>query len=99
MPMPRNLTLIAQEMSEEEEQIALLQRCRYAEPRCPELGLLFAVPNGGFRFQRTAARMKAAGVKPGVPDLFLLVARGCFHGLFIEMKRRQGGRLSEEQVE
>ena len=67
--------------------------------RCPELGLLFHIPNGGFRHPATAARMKALGVKPGVPDLFLPVARGDYYGLWIEMKRRKGGRVSEAQSE
>lgn len=45
-----------------------------------------------------AARMKAAGVKPGVPDMFLPVAREGCHGLYIELKRRDGGRVSTEQT-
>lgn len=42
--------------------------------------------------------MKAAGVKPGVPDMFLPVAREGCHGLYIELKRRDGGRVSTEQT-
>lgn len=99
MPRTPTLTLTAPTMSEEEEQIALLQRLRYAEARCPELALLFAIPNGGWRFPKTAARLKAAGVKAGVPDLFLPVARRNFHGLFIEMKRLKGGVVSDAQLD
>lgn len=57
-------------------------------------GCLFAVPNGahlaGTPRQRAAkmAKMKAEGFQPGVSDLFLMVARGGCHGLWIEMKRR-----------
>lgn len=68
---------------------------------------LFSVPNGahlaGTPMQRGAKmnRMKAEGFQPGVSDLFLMVARGGYHGLWIEMKRRNGrpSDVSEEQRE
>lgn len=53
----------------------------------PLLRLLYHTPNGGMRDKATAQAMKRAGVKAGVPDLFLPVARGGHHGLWIEMKR------------
>lgn len=59
---------------------------RMTENKKPELSLLFHVPNGGKRSKTTAVRLKMEGVKAGVPDLFLPVARGGFYGLFIEMK-------------
>ncbi len=43
------------------------------------------------------AKLKAEGVKAGVPDYILPVAAGGFHGLAIELKRQQGGRTSGEQ--
>ena len=57
----------------------------------PELLDMFAIPNGGLRDKITAANLKREGVKPGVPDIFLPVARGGWHGLFVEMKRRTTG--------
>ena len=39
---------------------------------------------------------KAMGVKAGVPDLCLPVARDRYHGLYIEMKT-ESGRISEAQ--
>lgn len=60
--------------------------------------LLFAVPNGGERHVAVAAKMKATGAKRGVPDIFLSVARGGAHGLYIELKK-VGGRASKEQIE
>ena len=63
----------------------------------PELRLLYHVPNGGSREKREAARLRGEGVRPGVPDLCLPVARCGYHGLYIELKRRSGGRVSPEQ--
>lgn len=52
----------------------------------PELKLLYHIPNGGKRNAVEAAHLKQQGVKSGVPDLCLPVARGGYHGLYIEMK-------------
>lgn len=59
--------------------------------------LLIAIPNGGQRDVRVARKLKAEGVVAGVPDLFLAVARGQSHGLWIEMKNGKAGRVSEHQ--
>lgn len=59
--------------------------------------MLYHIPNGGSRGKAEAGRFKAEGVKSGVPDICLPVARGEYHGLYIELKRRQGGRLSVNQ--
>lgn len=63
----------------------------------PELVLLYHIPNGGKRGKREAAKLKRMGVKAGVPDLCLPVARGGFHGLYVEMKRHTGGVVSIDQ--
>ncbi|WP_085833856.1 VRR-NUC domain-containing protein [Clostridium merdae] len=62
----------------------------------PCLKLLHHVPNGGKRDKIEAAHMKQQGVKRGIPDLDLPVARGKYHGLRIEMKD-DTGRTSIEQ--
>lgn len=52
----------------------------------PELKLLYHVPNGGKRDAKTGRALKRQGVKAGVPDLCLPVARGGYHSLYIELK-------------
>ncbi len=54
--------------------------------RLPELAWLHHIPNGGRRDKRTAVALKRQGVKAGVPDLCLPVARNGFNGLYIELK-------------
>ena len=56
------------------------------ERRHPVLAAFFAIPNGGFRHIRTAIKLKKEGVKPGVPDTCLPVARKGHHCLWIEFK-------------
>ena len=72
---------------------------RLQEKRYPELALLVAVPNGGLRNKPEAMRFKAEGVRRGFPDMFLPAARGGYHALAIELKRKFGGKVSPEQRE
>ena len=83
--------------TEAQEQTALFQWAAMMNGRIPELACLFAIPNGGSRHPIEARHLKEQGVKAGIPDTFLSVARGPYHGLYIEMKRRAGGRVSVEQ--
>lgn len=71
---------------EESEQAAILEWAEYEKRKHPELELLYHVPNGGKRDAKTAAILKRCGVKAGVPDLVLPVARCGYHGLYIELK-------------
>ena len=82
--------------SEHAEQVALMQWAGLAEGHRPLLGLLHAIPNGGQRHPAIAAKLKREGVKRGVPDLCLPVARCGLHGLYLELKAADG-RLSDEQ--
>ena len=59
----------------------------------------YAVPNGGSRNPIEAKNMKAEGVSAGVPDICIPVPNKKYHGLYIEMKRQKGGRVSEKQKE
>lgn len=92
--------------TEHQEQVAVIDWANANAGRWPELRLLHAIPNGGSRVSKLnrkeerysleAQRFKAEGVKSGVPDLDLPVARRGFHGLRIEMKAVDG-RLSNDQ--
>lgn len=92
--LPKDKRLLPKEGQEQATLMswAGMQSCVY-----PELGLLFHIPNGGSRSKAEAGRFKAEGVRAGVPDLMLPVARGEYHGLFIELKRLDGGTVSQEQ--
>lgn len=79
-------------MSEANEQQAVVEYCAWKH--IP----VFHIPNGGSRHPAEAARLKAQGVKAGVPDLCIPVARGNYHSLYIEMKAPKG-RISEKQSE
>lgn len=72
---------------EDDEQAALFRWASVMANSGHPARLMFAIPNGGYRRPQEAARMKLQGTKAGVPDMFLPVPRGEFHGLFIELKR------------
>jgi hypothetical protein len=88
-PTPESL---AQAGTEESEQVALFCWSATLEVRnqYPELQWMFAIPNGGLRNKIVAAKLKAQGVKAGVPDIFLPVSRGKYHGIFVELKTLKG---------
>ena len=82
--------------TEAQEQAALFRWAECMAWKWPELRCMHHIPNGGSRNPIEARHLKEQGVKAGIPDVFLPCARGGFHGLYIEMKRRTGGRISEE---
>ena len=81
-------------MTEHDEQVALFERMKLYEDKIPELRWAYSIPNGGHRHKAVAAKMKAEGVKSGVPDI-CLPCLGTFEdefgfygasALYIEMK-------------
>lgn len=87
-------------ISEHKEQVTFIHKAKKylrAEGEAHLIPLLFAIPNGGFRDARTAASMKMEGVRKGVPDLLFAYQVKDYAGLFIEMKQKGAGRLSQEQ--
>lgn len=83
---------------EEHEQTALFRWAAMQENVYPELRWMHHVPNGGHRHKATAARLKAAGVKAGVPDVCLPVPRGGYHGLYVEMKFGKNKPTKNQQM-
>ena len=97
MANPLTPEQIARAGTEHAHQVAVFVWAALQYSKYPELRLMFAIPNGGLRNKITAANLKAEGVKSGVPDIFLPVPRGCWLGLFIEMKK-PGGHVEKEQT-
>ncbi|WP_438308396.1 VRR-NUC domain-containing protein [Pseudomonas guariconensis] len=69
---------------EGQEQASLMREIQLRYPEVYEL--IYHVPNGGHRVKAVAAKLKAQGVKAGIPDLVLPMARGGYFGLYIEFK-------------
>lgn len=67
-------------MSEADEQAAVAE---YLEWRHVPF---FHIPNEAKRGPKAQAEFKRLGGKAGVPDLCIPIARGGYHGLFVEMK-------------
>jgi VRR-NUC domain len=84
-----------QRSNEHAEQSAFIQWARTHDSACR----IFAVPNGGHRSKFTAVKLKAEGVRPGVPDLMLPLPRGGSAGLFIEMKYGRNNLTAEQKRE
>lgn len=82
--------------SEANEQRRLMEIAGYYAHRYPELSLLYHVPNEGKRSKITGSILKSQGLKAGIPDLCLPVARGVYHGLYVELKYGKN-KLSDNQ--
>lgn len=94
MPTPKHAYPLP---TEAQEQTMIFHWARAQECVYPALRLIFHVPNGGSRNALEAKNLKAQGVKSGVPDICLPVARHGCHGLWIELKRKKGGVVSGAQ--
>ena len=90
MPKEKAVRVKSEIPTESQEQRAFVQwfSAQYPSVR------FFAIPNGGNRDSITGAIMKAEGVQPGVPDIYIPPWR-----LWIEFKRIKGSSTSDEQYE
>lgn len=96
---------LAKSGSEHGHQAALFLWAALNKDQYPQLKWLFAVPNGFFANSGQKAKMKAEGLKDGVPDVWLpfimphkvhSVITGICCGLVIEMKVKKN-KTSEDQ--
>ncbi len=83
---------------EAQEQTTLFEWAGLQRGKYPKLDDMFHIANGGYRDPREAANLKRQGVKAGVPDICLPVARGGYHGLYIELKYGKNKPTLEQQV-
>lgn len=82
---------------ERQEQIALFAWAEAMTTQYPELALLFSITNSGLHHIHYAVLLNRLGRKKGVPDLCLPVARGGFHGLYVELKPLVPSTVKKEQ--
>ena len=88
---------------EKHDQANLFNWAEYQTFNYPELDLMYAIPNaggytGGFKKNKgRVIQMRKQGVKKGVPDIHLPVARGYWHSLYLELKRGDDDKLKPDQ--
>lgn len=83
--------------TEADEQYDLFAWAMWAAGRYPQLRLMYHIPNEGKRSAQAGNRLKAQGLRRGVPDICLPVPNPVYGALYIEMKRADGGRTTEDQ--
>lgn len=83
---------------EHDMQVEIVSRCLGFASAHPDITLMHAIPNGGWRGKHVGALLKAEGVLSGIPDLCLPLAKSGFHGLYMELKTGKG-HVGHEQWE
>jgi VRR-NUC domain-containing protein len=83
--------------SEDSECIALTEAIDYMYPAISDL--FYHIANGGGRSKREGKKLKQMGVRRGIPDYFLSLARGIYHGCYIEVKRKEDWKITKEQID
>lgn len=87
---------ISGKFTESKMQQQIIKWARACEFIYPELKLLHSIPNGAAVSANNRKRLVSEGLLKGIPDMFLPVPRGTFHGFYIELKTEKG-RLSTDQ--
>ena len=79
--------------TEHQEQVVIVKYCTLK--KIP----IFHIPNGSYKSMTARIKSKQEGLKSGVPDLMIPIARKDYHGLFIELKRIKDSKVSDSQKE
>lgn len=97
-PRSRLEKTIHPKISEYEIQKGFFTEAAIHAKQDPRWALPFAIPNGAYLGggARSWRKLAASGCVPGVPDVFIPLSNGCYHGLFLEFKTLTG-KLSEAQ--
>jgi hypothetical protein len=90
-------------MSESDQQVAVIQWWRLKYPKLKSLLITSqsGVIVGGKSKFAIIAKQKKEGWLPGVPDIFIAVPRGGYHGLWLELKDsgKTKSSLSKDQIQ
>jgi len=86
-------------LSEHLKQVHVFRWAKLNERKYPELACLFAIPNQSNRGVKSGAKMKAEGLRAGLPDICLPVPRRAYNALWIEMKRHAKLKPTAVQLE
>jgi len=70
--------------------IAFMQRLQQYHPEI--FDLIYHIKN-----ESSTAHVSGIGIKKGIPDYFLAMPKGGYHGLYLEMKKPKG-TLTKDQV-
>ncbi len=83
--------------SESEEQQALIEWVEAHIYKYPVLDAFYHIPNEGKRSKAEGAKLKREGLKEGVSDNCLPVKSGDYGSLYMELKNRKNGKVSDAQ--
>lgn len=82
---------------EDDELITLVEWINWQANKDPRFSLIYHVANERKTSWAAGKRLKAKGVRRGVPDICVPIPSGDYHGLYIEMKIKPNS-LTPEQV-
>lgn len=92
-----NLTLLPTLQLTEKQEQKLLVKWMKSYPSPLLWDATIHIPNEGKRHVITGSELKAMGMKKGVSDFFISLPSKGYHGLWIELKRKEGYKISPEQ--